>query len=314
MNEETPDNENQNEEEMEPSAPQEASTTDEASSNEDEVAATADETREEDDQADGGWEAPPLPEEIEAEEGEEAQMSEVSTLANIFFEPGKTFEDLRRKPRFIMAFVIIALLSTAFLISFNQRVGDERIKRFTIEQAEKNPQFAQLPEDQKERNIQLSLTIQRAVQYAVPLFIIIAFLIGSLIYWLGSKLMGGSAGFVQTLSVWVYSSLPPTVVSLLANFVVLFLKNPDDIDIATSSRGVIQANPSMLMDGKEMPVLTTLVSSIDLFAIWGWVLAAIGLGVVAKLSKGSAWGIVAILALFGITLRVIFSLINGIPQ
>ena len=138
--------------------------------------------------------------------------------------------------------------------------------------------------------------------------------IGSLIYWLGSKLMGGSAGFMQALSVWVYSSLPPTVISLLANFVVLFLKNPDDIDIATSSRGVIQANPSMLMDGKETPVLTTLVSSIDLFAIWGWVLAAIGLGVVAKLSKGSAWGIVAILALVGITLRVIFSLINGIPQ
>ncbi len=34
---------------------------------------------------------------------EPAKMSEVGTLGSIFFEPGATFEDLRRKPRFLMA-------------------------------------------------------------------------------------------------------------------------------------------------------------------------------------------------------------------
>ena len=43
-------------------------------------------------------------------------MSEVATLGNIFFEPGNTFEDLSRKPRFIIATVLISLLVTALRI------------------------------------------------------------------------------------------------------------------------------------------------------------------------------------------------------
>ena len=75
------------------------------------------------------WTAPPLPEEIVAEEIEPPQMSEVSTLINIFIEPGKTFDDLRRKPRFIIAGIIIALLVSVFTISFQQKVGEDRIRR-----------------------------------------------------------------------------------------------------------------------------------------------------------------------------------------
>ncbi|MEZ5346802.1 MAG: Yip1 family protein [Pyrinomonadaceae bacterium] len=261
------------------------------------------------------WQTPPLPEEIRTEEKQQAQMSEVSTLANIFFEPGKTFEDLRRKPRFIMAFVLIALISTAYVVSFNYKMGEDRIRRFSMEQAEKNAQFQALTPEQKKQNIDISMTIQKVIMYALPLFILVGFLIGSLLYWLGGKAMGSSKfGFLQAVAVWVYSSLPPTLIAMAANLLVLALKSPDDIDIATSSRGLIKANPTMFFGGKDMPVLTTLVSSIDLFAIWGLVLAAIGLNKVAKLSKGSAWGVVLILALVGITLRVLFALLNGIPQ
>ena len=260
------------------------------------------------------WEAPPLPEEIEVEAKEEPEMSEVATLANIFFEPGRTFEDLRKKPRFILACVIIAILSTLFAIALNQRLGENRIRRAVMEQAEKNSQFASLPEEQKKQNIDLSMTVQKVVRYALPVFLVILFLIGALLYWLGSKLMGGQMGFLHALSVWVYSSMPPVVVSTVANFLVLFLKSPDEIDIASSSRGLVNANPTLFFDGKEMPVLTTLISTIDLFAIWGLVLAAIGLHKVAKLSKGSAWAIVLVITLIGITLRIIGAFFNGVPS
>lgn len=255
------------------------------------------------------WQEPPLPEEIKAEKKEPAQMSEVSTLANIFFEPGKTFDDLRRKPRFIMA-----LISTAYVVSFNYKIGQDRIRRFSTEQAEKNSQFQALSPEQKKQNIDLSMTIQKVISYALPVFLLIGVLIGSLVYWLGGKAMGSRFGFLQAVSVWIYSSLPPTLIGMAANLLVLGLKSADDIDIATSTRGLIKANPTLFFGGKDMPVLTTLVSSIDLFAIWGLVLAAIGLNKVAKLSKGSAWGVVLILALVGITLRVLFSSLNGIPQ
>ena len=60
------------------------------------------------DQETSEWQAPPPPEKIT--EPEPAQMSEAATLGNIFFEPGSTFEDLRRKPRFIMALLIMIIL------------------------------------------------------------------------------------------------------------------------------------------------------------------------------------------------------------
>ncbi|NNE97731.1 MAG: YIP1 family protein [Pyrinomonadaceae bacterium] len=256
----------------------------------------------------------PQPEVAEAEPKEEPQMSEVSTLANIFFEPGRTFEDLRRKPRFILAFVIFALLATAYTFVLSQKIGEERYRRFSMEQAEKNPQFEALSQEQKEQSIEFGLTIQKVVGYALPLFLMIAFLIGSLLYWLGTKAMGGSATFLQTVSVWVYSSFAPGVVSVIANLVVLIFKSPDDIEIATSARGVIQANPTLLIGGNDTPVLTTLLSTIDLFAIWGLILAAIGLTKVARISQGSAWAIVLILTLIGITFRVIGAFMNGIPS
>jgi len=260
------------------------------------------------------WQAPPPPEKIEVEPKEESQMSEVATLGNIFFEPGRTFEDLRRKPRFIMAFIIFAVLATSYTFMLNQKLGEDRIRRFSMEQAEKNPQFESLSQEQKEQSIEFGLTINKAVSFGFPILLIFVFLIGTLIYWLGSKAMGGTATFLQSLSVWVYSTFAPGVVSVLANLLVLIFKSPDDIEIATSARGVIQANPSLFIGGKDSPVLTTLISTIDLFAIWGLVLAAIGLAKVGKISKGSAWAIVLILTLIGITFRVLGAFMNGIPS
>lgn len=80
------------------------------------------------------WQAPPLPEEIRKTE-EQPQMSEVGTLGGIFFEPGATFEDLRRKPRFLMAGLIIIILITGFSILFIEKIGFEEISRARLEQS-----------------------------------------------------------------------------------------------------------------------------------------------------------------------------------
>ncbi|HQU86627.1 MAG TPA: Yip1 family protein [Pyrinomonadaceae bacterium] len=259
----------------------------------------------------GDWQAPPPPEKIIKEE---PQMSEVSTLVNVFFDPGNTFEDLRKKPRFILALLITVLFFGGYIIAFQQKLGEQRYRQFITEQIEKNPQASSMPAEQKQAQINISVTITKYIGYAIPVFIVVFSFIGGLFYWLGAKAMGGAATFMQSLSVYVYSSFAPTVVSMLANFIVLFLKSADEIDIATSSRGVVQASPAMFMNGKDMPVLTTLVSSLDLFAIWGLILAAIGLQKVGKISKGSAWTIVLIIFLIGITWRVINALISGNPS
>ena len=241
------------------------------------------------------------------------QMSELSTVGNVFFEPGRVFEDLRRKPRFIIGSVIIALLVTAYTFGLTTKVGEAGVRRAVMEQLEKSPQTASMSQEQKNGMVEMNLTIQKYTSYAVPVIVFISLLIGALFYFLAAKAFGGNGGFLHALSVWVYSSLPPTVVAMVANYLVLLLKSADEIDLSASQRGVIHASPGFLLDGKAMPVLTTLVNTLDLFMIWGWILAAIGLRITNRLSTGSAWAVVIIIALIGLLFRVVGAYFSGNP-
>jgi len=254
------------------------------------------------------WQPPPPPEKIEAPEA--AEMSEAATLGSIFFEPGRTFEDLRRKPRFVIAGLIILIVLSIFNFAFIQRLGYERIVR---DRMEANPRVQQMPADQKEQIIsQQSGPIWKTIGYAAPVIgVALVIFVGGLIYWLGANAVGGSANYLQGVSVWVYSWFPPFVVAMIANFIILYLKAPEDIDIMTSQGGLIHASPSMLIDARAQPVLNALLGSLDLFSIWGWILAAIGLRIVAKISSGAAWAVVLIWALVGVAAKVVGALFFG---
>lgn len=242
------------------------------------------------------------------------QMSELSTVVNVFFEPGRVFEDLKRKPRFIIGSIIIALLVTAYGFGLIAKIGEAGIRRAVVEQIERSPQTSSMSQEQKNGAVEMNLTIQRYTRFAIPIFVFISLALGGLFYFLAAKAFGGTGSFMHNLSVWVYSSIPPTLIGMLANFLVLMFKSADEIDLAASQRGVIHANPGILLDGKAMPVLTTIVSTLDLFMIWGWVLAAIGLRITNRLSTGSSWAIVILIALIGLVFRVIGAFFSGNPS
>jgi hypothetical protein len=254
------------------------------------------------------WQEPPLPETIKPEE--QAEMSEVATLGNIFFDPGATFEDLRRKPRFVLAMLLIIFSFSAFQIAFVEKVG---LKKIIAARFESNSRAQQMPVDQKNQMIeQQSAPMFKYISYvATPIVMAIALFLGGLLYWLGIGAMGGKTGFLNGVAVWVYSSLPPTIVAMAANFLVLMIKPVDDIDLASSQQGLVSANPTMFMDLKGSPALAAVLSAIDLFAIWGLILAAIGLSRVGKLSSGAAWGVVLAISLFFLAIRVAFASFFG---
>jgi hypothetical protein len=241
----------------------------------------------------------PPAEKIVAEEA--PQMSEVATLGNIFIEPGRTFEDLRRKPRFILAAIIMALLITAFSFAVYYKVGEANFRDFYEAQIDKNPRTASMPRDAKESAVNMTATVGTVVRYGMPVLVLIIFAIGGLIYWLAGKAFGGTGGYLHGLSTWVYSSFPPAVAATIAGIIVLALKNVDDIDIgATQGEGAfLPSSLAFFVDGKTMPVIASLLSNFDVFLIWGWVLAAIGLQRTQRISSGSAWAIVIILAVIG---------------
>jgi Yip1 domain len=239
-------------------------------------------------------------------------MSEPASLANIFFEPGRTFESLRIKPKFIMALLLTAVLSLGFWAAVSQKIN---IGDFFVEQMKKSSQYEQMQAEQRDGAIKFykGPVFQVVFMGIVVVGLIVTVFLGGLIYWLAVNAMGGNTTYLRGVSVWTYSTFAPALIMVLASLAVLFLKSADDID-ATSlfqKGGLIHANPTMFFDSSKMPVLNVLLSSIDLFQIWGMVLAAIGLKVVGKISSGSAWGIVLILKLAAIASTVVWVLIFG---
>ncbi len=249
------------------------------------------------------WEPPPPPEKIAP--AEQAEMSEVSTLLNIFMEPGRTFEDLRKKPRFILGLILIALLSSASVFGLYQKIGEDGVRRSVNEQLDRSPQTANMPPEQRQGVMSINMTIQKWMPLIVLVIVAISIFIIGLFYFLGAKAFGGNGGFLHAVSVVVYSWIPPAVVGFIANVIVLLLKSADEIDLTAAQRGLVQANPSILVDGKTQPVLAAILSTFDVFLIWGWILAAIGLRITNKISTGSAWAVVVIFGLVGLLMKVV---------
>ncbi len=244
---------------------------------------------------------------------EPPQMSEIGTMLNVFIEPENTFKDMVRKPRWILAGIVISLIVGVYTLGVQMKVGEAGMRSFIAEQVDKGPGADSMSAEQKAAAVDMQININKYTQYAVPVFVFISFFVGGLLYWIGAKAFGGTGGFFQNLSVWIYSSLPPTIVAMIANFIVLALKSADEIDLAASQRGLLQASPAFFIDGKANPIISTLLSTFDLFAIWGWILAAIGLSVVNKMSKGASWGLILVIVLIGLGFRLLTAAFSGNP-
>ncbi len=241
-------------------------------------------------------------------------MTTPETLGNIFFEPGRTFEALRERPRFLVAALVTLAAFMAFYVTYVQRVGYENIVNAEIEM---RAQGSGMTDEQKAagRDIQTKPFV-KAIRYGAPVIgIAILLAAGAGIYLLGSMLMGKGISYKQALSVWTYSSLPPLVLLMAANLVLLLVRTPtEDSEIARGLNGLVRANPGILIDAAAHPVLATALGAFDLFAIYGLALAALGLRKVARLSSGSAWAVVLGFWLLGVIGRVVVAAMTGTPM
>jgi hypothetical protein len=238
-----------------------------------------------------------------------AVMSTTETLGNIFFDPGSTFESLRIKPKFLVAGVLTIIFTTAVLAMFFSKIN---FAEFMREQIENGPNSAQMSDDQKAKAVQFwAGPIGKGFIYVSPVIgSVVVFAAGAGIYLLAVLAMGGSMNYKQALSVWIYSSFPPVVLGSLIGIVVLLIKSADSID-PKHPESIAQTNLGILLDPASSPVLYALLSSIDLFQIFGLVLAAIGLRKIAKLSSGAAWTVVLGLFLIRVLGRVGWAAITG---
>lgn len=223
-----------------------------------------------------------------------SEMSTGETLTGIFFEPSRTFESLRSRPRFLVAAIILLAVACIVTAVLYLRVD---MGQFIRERIERSPQAAQVSEAQKDVQVRMGKILGG---FVVPVSVPIVIAGGAALYMLLTMAFGGSISYRKSVSVWTYSSLPPSVLGALIAILVLFLKSADSID----PEHMVVTNPGALLGEDASKVLVAVLSQFDLLRFYGLFLAAIGLRKVAKVSSGQAWGIVLSLWFLGTLLRI----------
>jgi hypothetical protein len=218
----------------------------------------------------------------------QATISPFGRIVGVFFSPRSTFEDIARKPSWVLPVVLMTVLGLVVGFVMNKRVDWREVASKRIEAS---PRASQLTAEQKEQQLAMSEKISPAIAYGIGLLapILIAVVVGGVMLGAFNLLGGANANYKVSIAI-VSHAYVVSILSSLLFILILFLKPPGTVDLENPVAANLGA---FLPDGTSKP-LVTLGTAIDLFSFW--IICLIGIGFSAfnprKLKTGGAIGIV----------------------
>ena len=79
-------------------------------------------------------------------------ISPFGRIIGMFFAPKATYEDIVRKPSWILPVILMMVSGSITAVALNQRIN---WRQFMAQQIERNPRSAQLTPEQKEQQIEV---------------------------------------------------------------------------------------------------------------------------------------------------------------
>ena len=225
---------------------------------------------------------------------EQAPINHFGRAFGALFNPMTTFEDVARRPSWIVPVILLTVISLATIAVFSQRVGWERVVK---QQVERSPRAAErmaaMKPEQRQQAIEQSVKLYQIIGYvaaAIEFFIIVVVLALALMGAV-NLFCGASVRYITSMAVVAHAYMPSLVSGLLA-IVILFLKNPDTVDV----EHIVASNLGALVGSDWPRWLVSLASSVDLFAFWRIALLAIGFSAASpkKVTVGKALGIILV--------------------
>jgi len=254
---------------------------------------------------------------IEKPDAEGAErMSTPSTLANIFFSPSEVFSNLRRHPRWLVAAIIMAVLSTVYLNAFMYRLTPERVSNYAIDKTLEMPMLNDQAREQIEKGranaIEMNknpvLRTGQAVNSFVGEVFLYAFL--GVVFFLFALAMGGKINYWQAFAVAVYAFFPVTVIRQILNLILLFIKDPADIHPILGQRSLVQDNLNFLVTPSEHPVIFVLLGWISILWLYWIILNSMGLkNAGERVSSTVAWAATLTMWVVGLLISALFAMI-----
>lgn len=186
-------------------------------------------------------------------------------LIGVYFEPSKTFQDISRKPSWLGIWIIASILAIGTNYVLTTRMDHETLMRKSLAM---NPMTKNLSEEQIQAIVaQPQGAFSRYSQmFLAPLGVLIVYVIIAALFLLVFVLMGATITFKKSLAATVWGMGPPGIIVTLFAILVMYLKDPVDIEINPVAN--VASNLGLLVAEKEHPVLNSLLSSIDVFSFW----------------------------------------------
>jgi hypothetical protein len=209
-------------------------------------------------------------------------LSPVARIMGVFFSPKSTFQDIVRKPSWMLPILLTTILSILVSVAINQRIN---WREFMSQQIEKSPRAAQMSAEQKQQQIEGGAKFTPPFTYAIGVLgPIVITLIFTLVMWGAYSLLGGaSTNFTTAFSITAHAFLTGLVSSPLF-ILILYLKPYGTADLDNP----VAANLAAFLPDESAKWLVALCKSIDLFTFWTLILLAIGFSAVnPKKLKGA---------------------------
>lgn len=242
-------------------------------------------------------------------------LAPADRITGVFYDPARIFSNLRHHPRWLVAFLVIALCTIIYNATFTQRLTPEVIAVAPIDKMIESgwiqgEQATQI----REQTIEDAKT--PAARVANPLnavgftFLLLLFEAG--LFLLFVLMFGGGMNYWQALAVATYAMLPTLVIQFLLSTVLLYIKPLEAIDPIRDQQGLVRADLGLLFSSPDQhPFLYVIAGFIGLLTLYRLWLTATGLRETAtRLGNGSAWAIALTMGIlylfFALTMAAIF--------
>lgn len=205
-------------------------------------------------------------------------------LQAIFFQPKETFQEIAKKPTWLIAAILCVIIGTAGMILMMETIGFENVM----------VQNAQMTgREMTEEQIQMmSSPGMKAFNYAMaPIGTTVVLLATSGLLLAFFWLAGSGVAFSRVFSVVVHSFFAYTLVySLVSIVIVMLAADPSELDI----QNLVASHLGVLVTRQESPVLFAVLSSIDLFSFYCIFLLSLGMSIVGRKSFGTSAALVLV--------------------
>lgn len=236
----------------------------------------------------------PTPEiEPEQNASETKDLNLVQRLSGVFFSPGKTFEHLERKPDWLIPFVLITVVSFVFVllimpVSIPEQMALQREKM--EERGASNEQIEQMQAISEKWGRMIG-SFMGFVGPGLGLIVV------TLFYWfIGNVILGGQTSFLKLFSVCTYISMI-SILDMAIKLPLILTKKTVDIGLNLSV---------LLPEGLTDTLLADILQVMDIFAVWRFIVMAIGLSAVYKFSLTKSGWTMGILFLIRSIVAVLF--------